>query len=709
MSDIRKIGDKFYDFKPKNQSFLQTAAELKQLGIKNYYNMLEIKNPRIADLDPYSKNLTPGEIKAIMEEAHSNLWYYSRCIARVVTDSGVVPFYLHRGLYAALWCFLSQHDFCLCEPRQTYKTSGILTTMMAWSYQLSSHLNIHFFNKKFEDTKRNLTNLKKYIELLPEWLKFEKYVDTDGKIKKNKPGVEKIYNKVNDNSITIHPSAANIETAEGIGRGASAAIHYYDELEFTPFIDVILSNAYPVFNTAANNARAVGKIACRVMSTTPGNLDTKMGDMGNKLIKSMIPWSEHIYDMSFEQLKEYINVFVNEYNAREDKSNRDVMEVFYIEYHYNQIRKDWEWVEKQLKGTGDKFAIRREIFLQRQRGSTDSPFDIEDLNYLLSAPKRNQNEIMINNKWLFKTYKHGQGMIQGKPMILDENIPYIVGVDPAAGGGGDNVAMTIVNPFNLEIAAEFKNPYISATELVRLCVSLVNDYIPNSVLVIEKNSMGHAIIPMLLETSIRGNIYWSEKEAAKQLKELTEDSELTRKLKSASAEIQKYGTYVSESVRKIMFELLFKHMAENRDLLIADYLVDDLCKLIQKPSNERIEARKGEHDDCVMSYLHVLFVFYYGENLDLFGINREMNPIIKQEIESEEAYINKFGNNSEFTSIENITFEQILETELKKTEDITKMLVNKFGWINDDAYDKDDNQYDLVDIPDHFFDMMNGI
>ena len=37
MSKIVRIGDKYYDFETKNESFLLTAKELKTLGIKNWY------------------------------------------------------------------------------------------------------------------------------------------------------------------------------------------------------------------------------------------------------------------------------------------------------------------------------------------------------------------------------------------------------------------------------------------------------------------------------------------------------------------------------------------------------------------------------------------------------------------------------------------------------------------------------------------------
>ena len=56
MSKIVRIGDKYYDFETKNESFLLTAKELKTLGIKNWYICLEVKYPQLGvqDLDPWS-------------------------------------------------------------------------------------------------------------------------------------------------------------------------------------------------------------------------------------------------------------------------------------------------------------------------------------------------------------------------------------------------------------------------------------------------------------------------------------------------------------------------------------------------------------------------------------------------------------------------------------------------------------------------------
>jgi hypothetical protein len=269
MNYIKEINGKYYDFSPhRNPSFTQTALELKTLGIKKFFFMLEIKNPRIVNIDPFKSNITRQEIEALIIELKSNMWFYARTVSRIRSDKGIVQFNLHRGLAATLWCFDNGFDSCLCCPRQTWKTTGIIATIIAWAFQLSSNLNVHFFGKESENTKRNLSTLKDNIELLPEWLQFKRYEEA-GAIRKTRQSSEILENRLLHNKLTIHPKPASRDHAQGIGRGASAAMLYMDEIEHTPFFDEILSNSAPAFKTASDNARASGRPSGRILSCTP--------------------------------------------------------------------------------------------------------------------------------------------------------------------------------------------------------------------------------------------------------------------------------------------------------------------------------------------------------------------------------------------------------------------------------------------------------
>ena len=152
--------------------------------------------------------------------------------------------------------------------------------------------------------------------------------------------------------------------------------------------------------------------------------------------------------------------------------------------------------------------------------------------------------------------------------------------------------------------------------------------------------MGIYLIQMICEeTSIKDNLYWSE--SARQLEEMVEESADDYELKKLAIQYKKYGTYLTPKVRNAMLELLFKHIAECKEILNTEYLVDDICKLVRK-STGRIEAVQGEHDDSLFSYLHAIYLYYTGDNLEHFGIIKTEHPILgKIELDAEKNLAEK--------------------------------------------------------------------
>lgn len=431
------------------------------------------------------------------------------------------------------------------------------------------------------------------------------------------------------------------------------------------------------------------------------------------VIRSMIPWTEKIYDMSEKEIEDYIHTFEEQYYTNEEtkKDNRDVSRIFYIEYQYYQLRKSHEWVEEQLKLTGDRMAVRREILMQRLRGSTESPIEAEDLEYLIQHMQKGVNDILLNKKWRMLTYPHGIGqrtnyIAPGVRNPFDERIPYIVSIDPAGGGGGDNTSITVINPRNLKVAAEFKSPYISGTELIRVLIDLITNYIPKGILFPEKNSMGIYLIHGLCETSIKKNLYWSQ--SAKELEDATEDDGPDSELKRLSIQYKKYGIYTSAKKRNAMFEILFRHINEYKEIINTEYLVDDICKLI-RTSTGKIEAVKGEHDDCVMSYLIGCYLFYYGDNLKYFGIDNSVHPIVGVLDESlEKLEEQHYIDTAAMLSPKKPTWDDMVRDSGIEVDQMIKYAVTReSGLYKSSNFQNGFDQNEDVDIPASFFDQMN--
>ena len=78
-----------------------------------------------------------------------------------------------------------------------------------------------------------------------------------------------IRNPVNNNTIITMGRATSKETAMKLGRGATAALQYYDEFDFINFQTEIMNAASFAYSTAATNAAKNGSLYSRVLSSTP--------------------------------------------------------------------------------------------------------------------------------------------------------------------------------------------------------------------------------------------------------------------------------------------------------------------------------------------------------------------------------------------------------------------------------------------------------
>ena len=122
---INRINGKYYDLGTGNTSFLQVAKDLKRLGIKNFYFMLEICDYSLININPHAVDkdghttLSRDQISRVLTECARNPWYYLREICRIPTQGGsTVPYKANRGNIAQAYCILHGIDSWLCLPRR---------------------------------------------------------------------------------------------------------------------------------------------------------------------------------------------------------------------------------------------------------------------------------------------------------------------------------------------------------------------------------------------------------------------------------------------------------------------------------------------------------------------------------------------------------------------------------------------------------------
>ncbi len=425
-----------------------------------------------------------------------------------------------------------------------------------------------------------------------------------------------------------------------------------------------------------------------------------MGQESQELLDKTAPWTEKLYDMSMEQIEKY-------FEARGEDCNK----ILYIEYSYIQIGKTEKWLKDISAKIGDPLTVRREILLQRLHGSSLSPYPQEDIEYIVESEHRPIDELWLLDYYKFDIYKK-----------LNRNTPYLVGIDCSTGTNGDNNAITVINPYTVEPDAEFECSYIGETQYEKLIIELVK-YIPRAVIIIERNSVGDAIIDHLLHSPISSRLYF-DKTLDLVAEKQKENETIESMLKKKAAQKSYYGVYTGTQSREDMFAILARHVAEFKEKFVSHNVIRDLSRLIKKPTG-RIEAGPGFHDDSIMSYLIALYVYYHGNNLAVFGITKgardedldnkglkrpeEINPdlvdqqLIKSAQEEEEKQIE---------TDKELNWNDILRSSIQKAQKMTYELQHS-GMVNDTIFESTpdsvvDTYEDEGSIPLDFFSSING-
>lgn len=577
MARLKRIGKKIYDFGTSNNSFLQLAVDLRTLGVKNWAFMLELKDPSLISINPYSVdkktgrcNLTKDQIERVITECTRNPWYYLREVARIPDPGNPngVPYKANRGNIAQVWCLLHGIDSWLNLPRQQGKTQSALA-IINWGYSYgTSDTSIIFVNKQQPDAKTNLQRTKDQIDLLPEYLRFESFMDDEtGKVVKAIKNATTLRHPVTKTSIIVRAGAGSPEKAVSLGRGLTAPIIHYDEVEFTDYIELIVDNSLSTYETAARASKDNGSLYGRIFTSTPGDLDSKAGKGAQLIIDRCVNWNEKMYDMTQEEMEKFANA---------GNSNG----IVYIEFMYYQIGLDKEWLKKFRSKYTSELTFRREVLLQRLHGSQLSPYPQEDIDMIAEKVRKPINVLLLREYYQFKVYSE-----------WDPRIPYILGIDCSTGTNNDFNAITVINPYTEEVVGEFECSFIGEPEYERLIVELVQKYLPRSIIVIERNNIGDGILAHLMESPIANRLYFDR------AKNLMDDSmrqyeTIESMLKRKAAEKTCYGVYTEGRSRDDMFGILATRIIDNKDQFIGENLTRDITRLIRKPSG-RIEAGPG--------------------------------------------------------------------------------------------------------------------
>lgn len=592
----RYISKKFrVHYETTNESFIQVAADLKEIGVKNYTRHLAIYDTSLIGVDPHSKDLTKAQQLAIIYECKRNPFYFLRECLKIknegATDGGV-SFDLNLGSLSLIFLHIIGVDVYLTLPRQVGKTIVALA-IITWDYLFgATDSTMLFFNKDAGQAQTNLGRMKSMIDALPEYLQFKYMIDDEGKVEKGKNNVKSITNVVNKNMVLTKPSATSNAAADGLGRGDTSPIHYYDEVEFSPYINTIVEAAGPSYVTASQNARKNGSAYGRIFTSTPGDIDSNEGKAAKEILDRTCKWRTMMFDMSVEEIKRYVKM----------NSNNGII---YVEYSYTEIGKDQEWFERACTSVQYVHAkVQREILLRRMRGATNAAFDVEQLEDMMEYKIDPVRIDTFMGVFDIRFYTNN----------IDKNKVYVAGIDPAKGTLRDYTALTVVDPVSLKPIIEFRSRAIQQPDFVKLILHIAFTYIPKAVWVVENQGGGTELQQQLRRTPLVNKLYKEDR-----LPPNREKLDDKGWVEEEALKSREFGHNTNGTTRPLMMTILINHMDVHRDRFISDYICNDIAGLVQK--NGVIDHKAGGHNDSLMSYLIALYTLYYGKNKKQFGIH----------------------------------------------------------------------------------------
>ncbi len=331
----------------------------------------------------------------------------------------------------------------------------------------------------------------------------------------------------------------------------------------------------------------------KIIATTPSNLDLPEGIACKNMIDNAATFDEAMYDWNNDKIKKYLDT-----NSTND--------FIHIQFSWKQLGRTEEWYKQQCRAlNNDLLKIKREIDIKWTLAAGTSPFAEEQLEEIDKHIKDPVGTVFLNNVYKFNIFEDN----------MDTEKPWLIGVDVAGGLARDDTAITVANPVTYEVVATFRNNTIDSVELEKLLCMVIRLWLPNAVLIIERNSYGLTVLDHLIKTpDIVDRIYWELREVQ------AEQKTMNGKVVHSKVKTKIYGVNTSPSSREKMINDILRFIVDSEpEKIIAESIYADIRNLATKKTG-KIEHREGAKDDGLFSYLILRYVVGFGTNLARFNV-----------------------------------------------------------------------------------------
>lgn len=598
----------------KNKSFLRVAQIYKSMGIKNHAFLLALHNPDLADVDPFSDDLTEDQINAIGQEIAENPWYFFREIIRIPASGTVngVSFIANRANIAYLWCCFNHLTTMIIMPRQTGKSVVADSCNVYILIAGGNNIKMVLFTKDNGLRVSNIERLKAIFDLLP-W-----YINPRDKSDSN-----------NTENITINALQNRLDTVVGqttlagamkVGRGLTVAILQVDELAFIPHIKESLETALAATGAARENAKNSGSHYYNTYTTTPGYVNTEEGAYAKSIYDSCCRWTEKFLDLpTHEELESTVRK-----NTR--RGNFSIL----IEFNHRQLGKTDQWLKERIleaNATGDR--AEADFLNKWSQGTAASPISKENLIKLRESIVSKSYIDISTEGYVMNWYIPEEDVmngLNGRQMVLGMDSSEMIGNDNTTFCGRDVVTGEVLC-----------TALINETNVLTLSNFIANFLIkyPNVTFVPEAKSTGVAIIDTIAQIFISKGI----NPFTRIFNNIVDEKDVRQDYQSAWGNISKgwnlnewYNKYrrefgyrtsgIGKNSRDNLYGTSFNASIKYTASLTRDEdLVTELESLIVK--NGRIDHPANGHDDMVIAYTLGYWFLTQAKNHELYGIDKE--------------------------------------------------------------------------------------
>jgi len=598
--DYAHLGSDHIHIHTRNRSFLRMAAILKQMGIKNNRFFLMLIDKDLQHVDPHNLPNDSKELKMkIAMECKNNPWYFFRELIKVPeqgTDG--VMFELNRANLSLIWLYLCHVDNLLIMPRQIGKTIGSVSIGVLVTYVLGLNTNFSMLAKGNKLRKANVTRFKDIRDTLPKWFVHKSSDDTNNS--------EEIEYAALGNTYDSYVAQNSSSGADSLGRGMTTPNQHWDEVAYFLNIDITYPTAIASTGTAVDNAKKNNQPYGNILTTTAGKLNTREGKYVHDMICSSLVFTEHLYDSKcLDDLHDLVKM-----NSK--------ARMVYSEFSYKQLGKTDEWFEEKVaRSRGTKDSIARDYLNRWTRGGSVSPLDTKYLDAVYKS-KKDPVYVQYLDEFVIKWYIPKEIV---KSNSNFHKIPIVLGQDCSENVGIDSTSFIFIDARNLEVIGVAVCNTINIIKVALLVAKLLMN--PNIVYIPERNSMGVAILDMvLLELEKEGiNPFYRIYNSLVQDKDSEKFKAVNLNTVGIYDKFRKYfGFRTTGSLttgRAFLYKTVFKKALEIGADKINDIgLASEISGLTIK--NGRIDHGNDGHDDRVIGYILGCMLILFGKNLNKY-------------------------------------------------------------------------------------------